>query len=399
MECDDGNAISWDGCTEGAVTEFLVSSEFQVVRSRPAVGVSYAGNILVAWAAHEQVLPGWEVFARVIGVDGQFVGPEFQVNTTTQGEQSHCVVTPLKAGGFAVLWPSRPTEDQPINIFGRRLAEDGEKLGGEFQLTASEVANQMPRACDPLPDGGFVVVWKTYPNGDTSDGNNRVMARILDDACLPVTDDIVIATHFAIGKPAVATYSDGSFAVVWDAKDDGLDWDIFARKFGPSGEPGVGPAKLTSSNSHGRSPHIATDAESLQSWVLWRAGSPAAVVGTLLDSNLVPTQGALKLSGSDEAAPTGTRRLADGRLAVAWNDLPSTGGDVHMGVRTWTGEVVVEEVTVNALTADTQESGALGLTADGGLIVVWRGQLPGGGANSFGIYAQRFDSDGNRLYH
>ena len=156
---------------------------------------------------------------------------------------------------------------------------------------------------------------------------------------------------------------------------------------------------LSTSSSSCRSPYVAVDGESLQAWVVWRGSPPATVFGALLDSALVPLQQELKLSGMDEAAPTGALRLADGHLAIAWNDVPFPGGDVHLGIRTWIGEPVIEELTVNILTAGTQELGDLGLTTDGGIIAVWRGQLPGGGANSFGIYAQRFDSNGNRLYH
>ena len=124
-QCDDGDSVPWDGCTQGEVTEFLVSSEFPVVRSEPGIAVSSEGNILFAWGAHSQTSPGFEVFARLMDSEGKFKGSEFLINPIPDGNQTAPRIVAHNTGGFTVTWSSEVEENAGYGVSGRRVSEEG----------------------------------------------------------------------------------------------------------------------------------------------------------------------------------------------------------------------------------------------------------------------------------
>src|SRR5262249_42382337 len=81
------------------------------------------------------------------------IGPEFQVNTYTPGNQAQTAAAAGGAGSI-VVWTSG------ANIFGQRYDSAGSAQGGEFQLTAPSTipASFIHVASDAA--GNFVVIWQ-----------------------------------------------------------------------------------------------------------------------------------------------------------------------------------------------------------------------------------------------
>jgi hypothetical protein len=48
-ECEDGNAMPWDGCTDGGVSEFVVNSYTVGDQVSPSVASLDDGGFVVAW--------------------------------------------------------------------------------------------------------------------------------------------------------------------------------------------------------------------------------------------------------------------------------------------------------------------------------------------------------------
>ncbi len=75
----------------------------------------------------------WGVPAAAVG---QFrpVGPEFQVNTYTVGDQGFPHIASDAAGNFVVVWSSSGQDGSTFGLFGQRYGRNGVKLGVEFQV-------------------------------------------------------------------------------------------------------------------------------------------------------------------------------------------------------------------------------------------------------------------------
>src|SRR5262245_22264370 len=72
------------------------------------------------------------------------VGPVFQVNTYTPGDQKRPVVAMRPDGGFVVVWESGPHPLDPDGsaIIGQRFDPAGNKMGGEFLVNSTTTDSQ-----------------------------------------------------------------------------------------------------------------------------------------------------------------------------------------------------------------------------------------------------------------
>lgn len=121
-------------------------------------------------------------------------------------------------------------------------------------------------------------------------------------------------------------------------------------------------------------------------------GSRAALAGGISDDTLVNTQTS-RVQNMPDVAST-----ALGDSVVVWQSF-------HQDGRGWgiygqrfdpTGAAVGEEFQVNTTTKGSQTNAAVAMSEDGNFVVVWH-SVHGADGSGFGVYAQEFDSSGNRV--
>jgi len=91
---------------------------------------------------------------------------ETRVNTTTSGDQIGYwwTVRTLSIqldGGYIVVWIDTDGLDGSAEgIFGQRFNASGAKVGVEFQVNTTSTGDQFSPAIAVAPDGSFVVAWE-----------------------------------------------------------------------------------------------------------------------------------------------------------------------------------------------------------------------------------------------
>jgi hypothetical protein len=81
------------------------------------------------------------------------------VNTWTTGYQDGPSITSLPDGGFVVVWESFPQDGSSWGVYGQRFDSNGNKVGSEFQVNTWTTDYQGVPSITSLSNGGFVVVW------------------------------------------------------------------------------------------------------------------------------------------------------------------------------------------------------------------------------------------------
>ncbi len=221
----------------------------------PGVAADSSSNFIVTWWSIPLLdSPGQDgsgsgVFARRLSATGEFLGPEFQVNTYTEGPQFPGSVATAPDGSFVIVWSSVGQDGSDGGIYSQRFSADGARAGTEFRV------NQYTDSWQEYPDvamdpaGNFVVVWESFEQDGSVEG---VYARRFDAAGLPLGDEFQVNTNtFSYQElPRVAMDSAGNFVVVW------VDWftgprlpDIVGRAFHADGAPAGGEFRV---NAHDR---------------------------------------------------------------------------------------------------------------------------------------------------
>ena len=234
-----GRLVSRSGIPVGA--DRLISGASAVGPDRtPAVAWNAEENqYLVVWAdVRDATTRGTDVYGRLVGASGAPLGGNFRISgpAATGNETSPAVTWNGTRNEYLVVWADdREWAYHPGDIYGRRLAADGKRQGGEIQVTASawDIA-QEPAVAWNASRNEYLVVWEDWRN------IFDIYGRRLGAAGTPFGADIRISgTGAEAFSPALVWNADANqYVVVWeDARneDAGRGVDIYGRRVGPRG--------------------------------------------------------------------------------------------------------------------------------------------------------------------
>jgi hypothetical protein len=217
------------GGSEFRVNTFTTGDEYA-----PSAAGDGTGRFVVVWAgANAAGVSNYGIFGQRYGTDGAPVGPEFRVDSATDGGSSPAVAADAK-GDFVVVW------QRAGGISGRRYSSDGTPLDAQFDVVSAALP---PLRATPAvasdAAGGFVVVW---------DLNYGVEGRRYASSGAPLGSEFTVSTYASVptdmflfetsSAPRVAIGPGGDFVVAWNAyHQDTTYWEVLARRYDASGAP------------------------------------------------------------------------------------------------------------------------------------------------------------------
>jgi len=232
-----GQRVEQDGTPVGS--EFHINTTTIDSQIDPSITELADGGFMVTWTSFGQDGSDYGIYGQRFDAEGGMVGDEFHINTVVTGAQDISSITTLADGGFVVTWNSLDADAH--GIFGQKFDADANPVGGEFQINTTTLGNQDSAEVAGLQNGGFVVVWNANATdgGTTQDGwGGSVQLRIFGADGNPVGGEIQANTYYAFEQinPSVAVLDDGSFVVVWQSiNQDGNSWGIFGQHFAADG--------------------------------------------------------------------------------------------------------------------------------------------------------------------
>ncbi|GMU66602.1 MAG: hypothetical protein AMXMBFR36_28760 [Acidobacteriota bacterium] len=168
---------------EPLAEEFLVPIATLPSQSSPRVAMNDAGDFLVTWNEWDEAQESFEVFERRFDSAGKPAGAECRVNATTTGDQGLPSVAADGTDDFVVVWQSRDQDGSYEGIFGQRIAPDGQRIGGEFQVNTYTLGGQYRPAIAGDGTTSFAVVWQSQGQDGSFDGvfGQRLQAPLFFD--------------------------------------------------------------------------------------------------------------------------------------------------------------------------------------------------------------------------
>jgi hypothetical protein len=374
-----------------------VGSEFQVntytvdIQGSPAACGTGDGRFVVVWDGGESMRT--EIFAQLYASNGTPTGSEFQVNTYTDGQQEQPSVCCDAVGDFVVTWRQEDDQDgDGSGVFGQRFSSGGGFIGTEFQVSTSTAGNQGYEAICCGADGNFVVSWESY---DQDGDRNGIFAQRFANSGALAGAEFQVNTYTENRQrgPAVACSAAGDFVVAWSSYgQDGDSRGIFGQRFAVNGTfLGAEFLANTYTLADQRSVEMCRDANG--AFVLaWEStgqdGSGTGIFGQRFDSAGLP-------SGSEfQASATAAGNQQDpaiccgsgGDFVVAWDRATS---EYQIFARRFAGSGDVGgDVPVSFATDAYQTDPAVVCRDGGGFAVVWQKAEADG--DSFGVFGRLF---------
>jgi formylglycine-generating enzyme required for sulfatase activity len=218
-------------------------------RSFNASGVGLDDEVLVSWdgafsdaaaLSDGSTLIVWDqgaVFQRRLAPDGQFGGSPEQVSAIA----GQCVYGPRVSAvgdaGHVVVWEEAhlACPGGIEDILARRYDPDGSSAGPAGVANSFVPGQQLRPDVAGFPDGRWVAVWGTT-HMEGIPNSKGIAARVFASDGQPQGTDFLVNSDFEADQkdPAVATFADGSWIVVWDAMVD-QKYSVYAQRFNPDG--------------------------------------------------------------------------------------------------------------------------------------------------------------------
>ena len=203
-----------DGLTAGV--EFPINTYTDSDQGQPALAALAGGGFVATWISNQDG-SGYGVYAKLFSVNGQVTKNEFRVNTEINGNQMAPAVTALAQGGFAVTWVSDSGQDGASGgIYAQRYLADGNAVGSEFKVNTTTAANQYQPDICALAEGGFVVVWSSEQAGSYD-----VYAQKFGSDGQALGSEFKVNSYGNNHQceASVVGLADGGFAVTWRSDD------------------------------------------------------------------------------------------------------------------------------------------------------------------------------------
>ena len=402
VPCDDGNAIDWDGCTGGEVSEFLVNETTAGQQSYSHTAFLSNGGFVVVWQGDDT--DGFGVLGRVFNADGTPLTGEFPINTTTVDNQMQPRVVGLDSG-FLVVWLHQDLNTLDYDIYGRRFVSNGNPSGTDFIVNTTTDGNQLNGWPIYISDGTHIIVWDGEGPGDT-DG---IFGQLYD------ADGNELGGEVLLSQSAEVTQYDPSgsmmltpegFIVAWTASPnaDGNGSGAFARAFLANGTPLPGGEVLlnatTVSNQYEVSQAFLSPERFVASWTDKAADGDGAGVFARIFANSGQAQTTelqvnTTTAGEQSSSSAAAFNFEAGRFVVAYQAANLPGGtsyDIAAQMYNTNGQTYGPEFRLNDFTTSSQWDPTAAFLPAGGFVVAWTsGQQDG---SSEGIFARMYDGDG-----
>ena len=148
-----------DGSSAGS--EFLVNTDFKPCAS-PAVSVTTDGSFVVAWAARDTVAftNSWDIYARTFSSAGAG-GSVFTVNTRLYGDEYSPRVSAIGMEYF-ITWTSLGQDGSREGVYAQYVHNNGDLVGNEFRVNTTTTSQQLYPCVASDGANQFFVVWSSF---------------------------------------------------------------------------------------------------------------------------------------------------------------------------------------------------------------------------------------------
>ncbi len=216
------------GVAQGS--EFRVNTTTAGGQLNPAVAMDSDGDFVIAWTSSGQDGSGYGVYAQRYNAAGAAQGSEFLVPQTTAGSQTNASVALDEDGDFLIAWDTAGQDSSANAIYARRFNADGTPRTPEFQVNTTENGDERDPSVALRPNGEAFIAWQGNP------ARNGVFAQRISPGNRNFGGEQVVIASGATStdRVAAALGDDGAAVVVWAGSLTGGDSNgIIARQYAP----------------------------------------------------------------------------------------------------------------------------------------------------------------------
>jgi hypothetical protein len=378
---------------ETLVNTITAGTQATFAQTPKAVTMDANGNYVVVWSSNGQDGSGWGVYAQRYSTNGTPQGGEFQVNTTTAGDQMYPNVAMDPVGDFVITWSGHDSDGW--HVYAQPYNAAGVAQGSE--LRASSIAGDQEFSSVAMDaTGNFVITWSHSGRDGSGWG---VYARRFSAAGVALASSFQVNTYTAGDQmyPSIAMDGAGDFVITWSSNgQDGSGWGVYAQRYSADGTAQGGEFRVnTQTISNQWYSDVAMDGQGnfVITWTSQYSGN-RGVFAQRYNAAGAPQGGEFRVNatpGTSSVYAMYSRVAMEptGSFIITWStygqDLLGTWG-IYARQYTQTGEALGAELQVNKTIIGDQIYSSVAMDSNGHALIVWSGN---GVGDVDGVFAQR----------
>ena len=360
--------------------EFLVNEYIEYIMQYGSdVAMSPEGDFIIVWISGTSGLDG--IHARKFDKLADPLDEEFTVNLDVKGTTSELSIVMNDLDEFIVAWSGNDSNIKKNIVYAKKYPDNGIS---EFEINVQDVPGFPSLAMDG--DGNFVIVYE-----DEYDSSKRIFAKKYDrNRNLIKSFQIEPDTTFGQIYPSIAMNMSGNFVVAWQCPEkDGSIFGIFAKRFDDEANPIGEEFQVNTTTYQSQHEPVVSIADNGKFIIVWESymqdGSGEGVYAQLYDSDGKPIEGEFRVNTfieNDQQEPS-VAMDSIGNFVVTWrsgwdyND-PNSGQDgscngIFAQRFDVNGNKIDEEFQVNTYIQYDQAHPSVAMDSDGDFIVTWSG--------------------------
>jgi VCBS repeat-containing protein len=350
--------------------------------SQNAVAMDDSGDYVVTWSSRNQDGNNWGVYARRFNSSGVAITSEILVNQTTTHEQNAARVATDANGNFVVTWTSR-NQDAPggIGVYARRFSAAGTALSGEFQVNTTSSGDQFAPVVAMNRGGQFLIAWQGEGTGDSA---GIFFRRYAADgtALTPVEIKVNPADRGTENTPTAAIDAAGNSAIFWE-----VNKHIYFQRFNSAGTAVGSETQVDDESATISAPAVAMDGSGNFTVVYREEAVLTGVWGKSYNADGTLRGTDFEVDSGDGASPS-IAMAADRQFLVTWQktgDGDFTG--IYARKFNADGSTNGGVYLVNQFTTGTQQNASAAMSSEIDSVIVWSGQ---GSGDTDGVFARQY---------
>ena len=233
-EADNIYLQRFDASGEKVGSETRVNTATAYWQSLDHVAGLSGGGYIVMWSSYVYG-NSYDVHAQQYDADGNTVGGETRINTTTENSQTPGGIIPLSDGGYLITWSSRDQDGDGNGVYFQRYDSSGNTVDSETRVNTTTANSQSGADAAALSDNGYVITWTSYEQ-DGFDGGIYHQRYDADGNTVGAETRVNTTTYNLQDFARVTGLSGGGYVVTWlSAFQDGSEYGVYSQRFDTDG--------------------------------------------------------------------------------------------------------------------------------------------------------------------
>ncbi|MEM1073276.1 MAG: Ig-like domain-containing protein, partial [Pseudomonadota bacterium] len=334
----------------------------------------------------------------------QKAGPETQVSALPNSNQTDSAIATLSDGGWVVVWGSDQQDGSNSGVFAQRYDANGNAVGVEFQVPTTTLGFQDDPAVAGLEDGGWVIAWTGQGTGDTA----GVFYTRYDANGVATESEVLVNTTTSGGQdePSVIGLTGGGFAIAFtgsgiDNSGDGIALTIFAS----DGSVVANEMQVNTGTSSTQNLPDISELSDGRVAVTWTSstgdGSGFGIFAAIFNADGTSSVAEFQVNTVPDSTQTAPAIAAtpDGGFVIVWTDFAGQDGNSNAIVAQRFDSMASSidgPFVVNDITSGSQNDPDVSVASDGSFVITWADSSSADGSNA-AVFLQAYDATGARV--